>query len=126
VISDLAPELGGSGAHPTPGWLLRAGLASCAATRIAMGAATEGIEIEELEVIASSRSDARGVFAMEERDGSRIGAGPRDVRLEVRIAAPGVPAERLHALVRASVTCSPVSDALLREIPLDVRVEVVA
>jgi hypothetical protein len=33
----------------TPGWLFRAGFASCAATCIAMGAAAQGIELASLE-----------------------------------------------------------------------------
>ena len=45
IPTDMPGELGGSGDRVTPGWLFRAGLASCAATRIAMGAAAEGIEL---------------------------------------------------------------------------------
>ncbi len=42
IATDLPTEIGGTGDQVTPGWLMRAGLASCVATRIAMGAATEG------------------------------------------------------------------------------------
>jgi len=42
--TDMPSELGGSGDRITPGWLFRAGLASCLTTRIAMGAAAEGID----------------------------------------------------------------------------------
>src|SRR5580704_16493259 len=66
ILTDLPAELGGSGDQVTPGWLLRAGLASCLATRIAMGAAASGIDLRTLEVAASSRSDARGLFGMRE------------------------------------------------------------
>ena len=45
VPTDMPGELGGTGDHVTPGWLFRAGLASCAATRIAMAAAAERIEL---------------------------------------------------------------------------------
>ena len=55
LVTDMPSELGGSGNQVTPGWLFRAGLASCAATRIAMGAAAAGIELTMLEVRASSR-----------------------------------------------------------------------
>jgi len=37
--TDMPGELGGTGDQVTPGWLMRAGLAACTATRIAMGAA---------------------------------------------------------------------------------------
>jgi len=39
VVTDMPPAVGGEGAAPTPGWLIRAALASCAATTIAMRAA---------------------------------------------------------------------------------------
>ena len=42
IVTDMPTELGGSGDQVTPGWLLRAGLASCLATRIAMAAAAAG------------------------------------------------------------------------------------
>ena len=54
VLSDMPDEFGGSGDQVTPGWLLRAGFASCVATRIAMQAATEGIALEQLEVRVTS------------------------------------------------------------------------
>src|SRR5580658_2633578 len=94
MSTDMPSELGGSGDQVTPGWLFRAGLASCLATRIAMGAATAGIELTLLEVLASSRSDARGLFGMADVSGEPVGAGPCDVQLLVRIAAAGVAADK--------------------------------
>jgi len=75
VLTDMPGELGGSGDQVTPGWLFRAGLASCAATTIAMSAAAKGIEIAELEVKASSRSDTRGILGMTDADGAMVFAG---------------------------------------------------
>src|SRR3984957_906079 len=108
LLTDLPTELGGSGDQVTPGWLVRAGLASCLATRIAMGAAAAGFELTMLEVSASSRSDARGIFGMSEASGEPVGAGPRDIQLLVRVAAPGVSPERLRVLIEESNRCSPV------------------
>src|ERR1700722_2875674 len=56
VVTDMPIELGGGGNLVTPGWLMRAGLASCAVTSIAMTAAAEHIELTALEVSARSRS----------------------------------------------------------------------
>jgi len=56
IATNMPSELGGEGNQVTPGWLLRAALASCLATRIAMEAAARGIVITRLEVIAESRS----------------------------------------------------------------------
>jgi uncharacterized OsmC-like protein len=123
VLTDMPIELGGSGDQVTPGWLLRAGLASCLATRIAMSAAATGIELTFLEVLASSRSDARGLFGMVEASGKPVGAGPRDVQLLIRISAAGVSAERLQDLVEESNRCSPVSAALRDEMSVTLRVE---
>jgi len=125
VLTDMPTELGGSGDRVTPGWLLRAGLASCLATRIAMGAAAMGIELTFLEVSASSRSDARGLFGMVEVSGEPVGAGPRDVQLLVRISAAAPSAERLQELVEDSDRCSPVSTALRDQVSVTLRVEVV-
>lgn len=122
--TDMPKELGGRGQAVTPGWLLRAGLASCAATRIAMAAATEGISLDALEVTASSRSDARGLLGMMDGAGALVGAGPREMHLHVRICAPGVSTERLRLLVENSHRCSPVSCAMQEEIPVDLHIEV--
>jgi uncharacterized OsmC-like protein len=64
--TEMPTELGGTGDSITPGWLMRAGLASCTATSIAMAAATESIELNRLEVLVASRSDARGLRRMSE------------------------------------------------------------
>jgi uncharacterized OsmC-like protein len=125
VTTDMPNELGGTGDQVTPGWLLRAGLAACTATRIAMGAATAGIELTKLELRACSRSDTRGMFGMTEPDGTRISAGPRDVELHVTIAAHGVPAEKLRTLVEESHRCSPVPCAIQEETPVGLQIEVV-
>jgi len=122
--TDMPKELGGRGQDVTPGWLVRAALASCAATRIAMAAATEGIALSALELIASSRSDARGIFGMTDKEGSPISAGPREVHLRVRICAPGISKERLKRLVENSHRCSPVSCAMQEAIPVALHIEV--
>jgi uncharacterized OsmC-like protein len=122
--TDIPTELGGSGDKVTPGWLLRAGLASCLATCIAMDAAAEGIELAALEVLATSRSDLRGLFGMADNTGAPVGAGPSEVQLRVRISAAGVSAERLRLLVEESNRCSPISAAVRDAVPVALRIEV--
>jgi uncharacterized OsmC-like protein len=124
LLTDLPTELGGSGDQVTPGWLVRAGLASCVATRIALGAAAAGLELATLEVSASSRSDARGLLGMPAASGAPVSAGPRDVRVFVRIAAAGVSPERLRLLVEESDRCSPVSAALRDAVPITLCIDV--
>lgn len=124
VATDMPTELGGEASAMTPGWLLRAGLASCSATRIAMAAAAEGITLQTLEVRATSRSDARGLLAVPEMDGGAVPAGPLAMALHVRISAPGVPEARLRALVASTATCSPVTGAVEQPLPVAMHVEV--
>ncbi len=124
VPTDMPGELGGSGDRITPGWLFRAGLASCAATRIAMGAAAEGIALATLEVLASSRSDTRGLLGMADAQGEPVCAGPSDVRLHVRISAPGVSSQRLRTLVEDGCRCSPVPNALQNAVPMALHIDV--
>jgi len=124
ISTDMPSELGGTGDRVTPGWLMRAGLAACTATTIAMGAAREGIELTKLELRATSRSDTRGLLGMADSDGTQIGAGPHDVQLHVTIAAHGVPAEKLRALVEESHRCSPVPCAIQEQTPVRLHIEV--
>jgi uncharacterized OsmC-like protein len=124
VATDLPSELGGMGNEVTPGWLWRAALGSCLATRIVMAAAVEGIHLTSVEVQATSRSDLRGFFGIKAGSGAAPSAGPTDVQLHVRICAPEVPSERLHALVAHSQACSPVQIAASEALPIEVRVEV--
>jgi uncharacterized OsmC-like protein len=123
-VTDMPVELGGGGNQVTPGWLMRAGLASCTATRIVMAAAAERIELTMLEVTAHSKSDVRGLFGMADAKGAPVNAGPRDVELIVRLSAPGIATERLRALVEESHRCSPVSNALCRLVPVSLHIDI--
>ncbi len=112
VATDMPVEVGGENGAETPGWLLRAGLASCAVTRIAMAAAAQGITLATLEARATSRSDTRGLLDVPEPDGRSVPAGPLAMALHVRIGAPGVSAQQLRALVASTSGCSPVTCAV--------------
>ena len=123
VSTDMPAELGGNGDRVTPGWLFRAGVASCLTTRIAMGAAAAGIELTALEVRAGSHSDLRGLLDLPDAEGTPVFAGPCAVQLHVRIAAPGVAPERLRALVEDSHRCSPMPNALEHAVPVDLHID---
>lgn len=124
MSTDMPCELGGTGDRITPGWLFRAGLASCSATTIAMAAAAHGIELETLEVQVTSRSDTRGLLAMKDPDGELVGAAPRDYQIQVRIAAPGTARERLRALIEDGLRRSPMQNALRNALPLALRIDI--
>ncbi|MGH8957980.1 MAG: OsmC family protein, partial [Acidimicrobiia bacterium] len=120
VISDMPEGVGGRGSAPSPGWLLRAAIASCDATVIAMRAAQERIDLSSLEVTVDSESDDRGILGMDDS----VPAGPLRTSIRVKIAAEGVSAEKLREIVEWADHHSPVSDALQRAIPKTVEVEV--
>jgi uncharacterized OsmC-like protein len=124
VTTDMPTELGGSGDQVSPGWLFRAGLASCTATVVAMRAAAAGIELSMLEVRAGSRSDTRGLLNMEDQGGELVCAGPSDIQMHVRVSAPGISEERLRALVEESRRCSPIFVAVRDAMQVSVRTEV--
>jgi uncharacterized OsmC-like protein len=125
VSTDMPAELGGNGEHVTPGWLFRAGLASCAASSILMAAASAGVALDHLEVEAGSRSDTRGLLGMREADGSPVYGGPADVTLAVRIGAADVDPARLRAIVEAGVQRSPVPNLVRNATALALSVDVV-
>jgi uncharacterized OsmC-like protein len=124
IATDMPLELGGAGDQVTPGWLLRAGLASCLATRIAMEACSAGISLSRLEVLARSTSDARGLLGMTDDDGEQVTAAPRDVQLEVNVGSPDCSREQLEAMIKECCRCSPVSAAIETMIPIGLRIDI--
>ena len=117
LISDMPKSVGGGGA-PTPGWLLRAALANCDATVIAMRAAQLGIVLTKLEVTVESISDDREMFGL----GQDIPPGPQSMRIRVVIAADGSSPEQLRQVVEWAEAHSPVGDALRRAIPSSMEI----
>jgi len=123
--TDMPTELGGTGDQVSPGWLFRAGLASCLTTCIAMNAAAQGIDLATLEVVAGSRSDTRGLLGLPDTDGSPVSAASQDVQMRVHLSAPGTAPERLRELVAYSYQHSPVPCALRAATPIALQVDVV-
>src|SRR5512144_648562 len=81
VITDMSESVGGGATAPTPGWLLRAALAACDATTVAMEAARDGIELTDLAVSVESETDFRGVLGVDDS----LDAGPRSVRVRIEL-----------------------------------------
>jgi uncharacterized OsmC-like protein len=124
IATDMPSELGGSGDKVTPGWLFRAGFASCAATTIAMAAARSGIALQALEVRASSRSDTRGLLGMMDTNNQPVTATPQDMQLHIKIAAQGQPAQQLRTLVEEGLRCSPIPCAVQSALPMALHIEI--
>jgi uncharacterized OsmC-like protein len=117
IVADMPGGVGGQGEHPSPGWLLRAAIASCVASTIGMEAAREGVELSSLEVEVDSESDDRGILGMDES----VPAGPLSTRIQVRAKADGVDDERLRQVLERGAARCPVCDATKRAV--DVSLE---
>lgn len=118
LVSDMPKSVGGGGAAPTPGWFLRAALANCDATVIAMRAAQLGVTLTRLEVTVDSVSDDRGIFGL----GDGVPPGPQSLQIRVQIAAEGATSEALRQIVEWAEAHSPVGDALRRAIPTQMEI----
>jgi len=123
VATDVSAALGGADADVSPGWLVRAGVANCMATCIALAAVRAEIELDRLEVDVASRSDARGVLGITD-GGAPVFPGSRDFEMTVRIASQGASAEQLRTLVDAARNLSPVQATIERAAPIGIRVEI--
>ena len=108
IVTDMPPAMGGRASAPSPGWLLRAALASCTATVVAMRAAQLGISLDLLEVSVSGEGDARGMLGLDET----VSAAMTNIRTRVRIGAEGISSDRLVELVRWAEAHAPVTCAM--------------
>jgi len=118
IRTDMPSVLGGGGKDVAPGWLMRAGLASCTGTVIAMRAERLGIRLTRLDVTAASHSDARGLLGLE----PSVPAGPLDIALRIDVAAENADNTQLADLVAWAQEHSPIGDALRRPIEVELTV----
>ena len=120
LTTDMSKTVGGGAAAPTPGWLLRAALASCDATAVAMEAARAGVELTNLTVTVDSDSDFRGVLGVDDS----IRPAPLAVRVRIELAASNATEDQLREIVERAESHSPVGDAIARGV--SVTTEIVA
>jgi len=120
VVTDMPSPMGGGGSAPNPAWFLRAGMASCAATVIAMRAAKLGVALTTLEVTVESDSDLRGLLGLDER----VSAGLNPMRTKVRISGDAEP-QALRALVEWAEAHSPVGCTVKNAAACSLDIEVV-
>ncbi|MGH2805669.1 MAG: OsmC family protein [Actinomycetota bacterium] len=119
LTTDMPSAVGGGAAAPTPGWMMRAALASCDATLISMRAAQQGIKLVDLEVTVDSESDDRGLLGVDED----VPAGPLSTRVRVKVNAPGASEAELRELVEWADKHSPVGDAIRRAVPNTIELD---
>jgi uncharacterized OsmC-like protein len=118
VITDMPESVGGGAAGPSPAWLLRAALASCVASLIAMESAREGLTLERLEVTVDSESDDRGILAID----PSVPGGPLSVRVRVLAEAAGAGSDTLREIVERGERLCPVYDTVTRAVPVTLQI----
>jgi uncharacterized OsmC-like protein len=111
VVTDMASTLGGDGTGPSPGWLLRASLAACTATAIAMRAAMANIELRKLQVSVHGEVDTRAAIGI---DG--VSLAMTGMRMSIMVGANNAPESHLREIAEWGATQSTVSSTL-RERP---------
>lgn len=120
IVTDMPQAVGGGGSAPSPGWLARAALATCDATRIALRAAELGIALDTLKVMTDSVDDDRGLFGIDKS----VRAGSLSLRTRVTIGAADVAEDVLREIVDYAVTHSPVADSCRGETPSTVEITI--
>jgi uncharacterized OsmC-like protein len=120
LSTDMSKSVGGGASAPTPAWLMRAALAACDATLVAMEAARDDIELTELEVNVESESDFRGVLGVD----PSVQPGPLAMRVAIRLAAKDATDEQLRTIVERAESRSPVRHALAGELPMTTDVAI--
>lgn len=119
--TDMPPAVGGAASAPAPGWLLRASLASCTATAIAMRAAKLGVNLTTLEVTVESSSDNRGMLGLDDK----ISAGLSPIVTRVKIGAGDMTADQLRELAEWGDRHSPIACTTRSSPSYSLEVEVV-
>jgi len=118
AATDMPPAMGGQGTAPNPGWYLRAGMAACTATTIAMRAAKLGIALDTLEVSVESESDSRGLLGID----AGVSAALGNVRTRVKIGGKAEP-QALRELVEWGDAHSPVGCTVSKAIACSLEIE---
>ena len=119
LATDMPRSVGGRGSAPSPGWFLRAAEASCVATLIGMRSAVLGAEVGRVEVTVDSESDDGGILGLD----ASIPAGPLTGRVLVTFPGGTAPEPLLREIATWAFDHCPVTDAVRRAIPLELRME---
>ncbi len=109
IYTDMPTSVGGSATASSPGWHLRAALASCDATLLAMRATRLGLKLDSIQVRVEASSDGRGMFLDE-----GVSPGSSEMRLYFKIGASTVTRKQIEALVHWVEQHSPVGADITR------------
>jgi uncharacterized OsmC-like protein len=107
--SDLGAALGGDGAAPTPGVLLRAALGSCMAMMYRLRAAKHGVELASIRVTVEADFELAGMLLVD----APAPAGFTEVRCHVEIDSAASP-QVIERILDEGDRLSPLLDVFSR------------
>jgi uncharacterized OsmC-like protein len=110
TTADLPAALGGDGAAPSPGMLLRAALGSCMAMSYRLRASRRGVQLESVVVTVETDSELAGMLF----DDAPAPPGFTALRYHVEIASTSPPAE-VERVIEEGDRLSPILDSLSRQ-----------
>lgn len=114
--TDWPHEVGGRDSGPTPGEVLLGALGGCVGMTYIMHAATQGIDVDALDITIEAGWDVRGLF---ELDGVRAGLSNVAVAVSVRANATREVLDRIGELTART---SAVFNSLAHPIPMELSV----
>jgi uncharacterized OsmC-like protein len=117
VTTDMPAGIGGAGASPSPGWLMRAAAASCVASLIAIRAAATDTVLGPFEVSVDSESDDRGILGLDDT----VDAGALSLKVVVSFEGPNPARDGVRELVDWAVRHCPVTDTIARAVPIELE-----
>ena len=116
---DVPPSIGGAGAGPTPGALMRSALTSCLAIGVKLWAARVDIEIDYVCVTLEGDVDARGELGVDDE----ISPGYEGLRLCYVIESKAPKAE-IESVIERSLRYSPLFDVFTHKQKFDVTLDI--
>jgi uncharacterized OsmC-like protein len=111
--------LGRGASVPSPGWYLRASLASSVAMFVTMRSAETGVTLEDLAVTVDAESDDRGALGMAED----IPAGPLEMRVTVHYSRSDASEQLASEVIQWALEHCTVYDAVVRPVPVQLSIE---
>lgn len=114
LSTDMHPTFGGESAAALPSWVLRAAIASCTATTVAMRAAELDVALSGVTVEVDSDTDLRGMLGIGEAR-----CEPHQVRVAISLEGDAS-RECLEGIARWGAARSPVGAAVQRPVEVSV------
>ena len=105
MLVDVPPSIGGGGAGPTPGTLVRSALTSCIAIGVKLWAARADMQIDYVDVQLEADVDARGEMGVDDD----IAPGFLVTRLIISVRT-NAPKEDVEKVITRSLKYSPLFD----------------